>query len=68
MLNGDALPEVSSGENGGYRGVPTQPPAEQDHQWQQVVLQNVRQTHGPVLSADYRDPCTWGPSSTCGTT
>ena len=41
--------EVSSGENGGHRGVSTQPPAEQDHRWRHVVQQDVRQTRRYVL-------------------
>ena len=58
--------KVSSGENGGRRGISTQPPAEQEHRLRHVVQQDVRQTRRPVLPVDYWDPSTWGPSSTSG--
>ena len=45
------ITEVFLGENGGHRGVSTQPPAEQDHRRRHVVLQDVRQTRGSVFSA-----------------
>ena len=58
--------EVSSGENGGHRGVSTQSPAKQDHRWRHVVHQDVRETRRPVFLVDHWDPSTWGPSSTSG--
>ena len=58
--------EVSSGENGGQRGVFTQPPAKQDHRRRHVVQQDIRGTRRPVLPVAYWNPSTLRPSSTSG--